>query len=71
MTPLSELEIQRFIKDGFLRLDDAFPRELADEARAILWRDTRCDSEDPATWTKPVVRLPVEAAIRLALGLAN
>jgi hypothetical protein len=46
-----------FLRDGFVRIADAFPRELADEARAILWRDTGCDPDDPATWTRPVIRL--------------
>jgi hypothetical protein len=41
----------------FLRVDNAFPRALADQARAILWRDTGCNPDDPSTWTKPVVRL--------------
>jgi hypothetical protein len=49
--------VDRFIRDGFLMLPRAFSRDLAREARAILWRDTGCDPEDPATWTKPVVRL--------------
>ena len=46
-----------FIADGFLRIDGAFPRALADEARQILWQATGCDPDDPATWTKPVIRL--------------
>ncbi|ATQ43003.1 phytanoyl-CoA dioxygenase [Caulobacter mirabilis] len=50
-------DIDRFIRDGFLRLDNAFPRELADRARAILWRDVGGAPDDPATWTRPVVRL--------------
>lgn len=54
---LSDAQVQQFIRDGFVRIDRAFPRELADEARAILWRDTRCDPDDPATWTQPVIRL--------------
>jgi len=54
---LSGDEIEHFIRDGFVKLDAAFPRALADEARAILWRDTGCDPDDPATWTKPVIRL--------------
>jgi hypothetical protein len=54
---LSDAHIQQFIDDGFVRLDRAFPRELADQGRAILWRDTGCDPDDPATWTRPVVRL--------------
>jgi hypothetical protein len=40
-----------------VKIDAAFPRALADEARAILWRDTGCDADNPATWTKPVIRL--------------
>jgi hypothetical protein len=49
--------IDQFIADGFLRLEDAFPRALADEARQILWKATGCDPDDPSTWTKPVIRL--------------
>ena len=45
------------MEDGFVRIDDAFPLVLADEARSILWKDTGCNPEDPGTWTKPVVRL--------------
>jgi hypothetical protein len=57
MPALSGEQIARFIEDGFVRLDRAFPRELAEEGRAILWRDTKCDPDDPATWTEPVIRL--------------
>jgi hypothetical protein len=54
---LSAAQINQLVQDGFLKIDDAFPRELADEARAILWRDTGCDPDDPTTWTRPVIRL--------------
>lgn len=54
---LSPAQIEQFITSGFVRLDEAFPRTLADEARAILWRATGRDPDDPATWTQPVVRL--------------
>ena len=57
MQPLSRQQIEEFIQQGFIRIDQAFPRATADEARAILWRDTGCDPDDPATWTKPVIRL--------------
>lgn len=55
---LSAAQIQQFIQDGFVRIDRAFPRQLADQARAIMWRDLPCDPDDPATWTRPVIRLP-------------
>jgi len=49
--------VREFIEDGFVRLPGAFSREVADAARAILWRDTGCSPDDPGTWTRPVVRL--------------
>ncbi|AUD05800.1 phytanoyl-CoA dioxygenase family protein [Spirosoma pollinicola] len=54
---LNNDQIQQFIQNGFVRIDRAFSRQLADEGRAILWRDTNCNPDDPATWTKPVIRL--------------
>lgn len=57
MSTLTGDQIQQFIEEGFVRVDGAFPRALADEGRAILWRETRCDPDDPSTWTKPVVWL--------------
>lgn len=54
---LDDADIDNFIRDGFVRIDHAFPRQVANEARAILWRDTGCDPADPATWTRPVIRL--------------
>src|SRR5256885_4188562 len=57
MRPLCDAQIQQFIQDGFVRLDRAFPRKLADDGRARLWRDLPCDPDNPATWTRPVIRL--------------
>ena len=54
---LSHAQIQQFIQNGFVRVENAFPRDLADHGRAIMWRDLPCDPDDPATWTRPVIRL--------------
>lgn len=54
---LSDAQIQQFIRDGFLKIEAAFPRNLADQGRSILWRDSGCDESDPTTWTKAVIRL--------------
>jgi len=54
---LSPAQIDAFITDGFVRIDNAFPTELAEQGRAILWAATGCNPDDPATWTKPVIRL--------------
>ncbi|WP_131740148.1 phytanoyl-CoA dioxygenase family protein [Actinomadura roseirufa] len=53
----TDLDLDAFVADGFVRVAGAFPGELAAECREILWRDTGCDPADPATWTRPVVRL--------------
>lgn len=55
--PLGEADIDHFVQNGFVRIDAAFPRAIADAARALLWRDTGCDPDDPLTWTRPVIRL--------------
>jgi hypothetical protein len=54
---LTHNQIEQFIEEGFVRIDEAFPRSVADAAREILWRDLPCDRDDPATWTKPVIRI--------------
>ena len=54
---LSDAQIAQFIQDGFVRIDRAFPRELAEQGRTILSRDLPCDPDDAATWTRPVIRL--------------
>lgn len=48
---------EAFIRDGLVRIDDAFPAELAAACRAILWRATGCAENEPSTWTRPVVRI--------------
>ena len=59
--PLSAAQIESFIADGFVRLDHAFPAELAEQSRAILWPLTGAKPDDPSTWTKPVVRIGYRA----------
>jgi hypothetical protein len=54
---LTAAQIESFITDGVVRIDNAFPREVADECRAILWTATGCDPDDRSTWTKPVIRI--------------
>jgi len=59
--PLRTADLDRFVEEGFVRLDGAFPRALADECRARLWQQvtamTGAEQDDPATWTTPVVRI--------------
>lgn len=56
---LTDAQLESFVSDGFIHLPGAFPGELAEEARALLWRQLAMDPDDPATWTREVVRLGV------------
>jgi hypothetical protein len=55
--PLTSDDIERFVRNGFARLEGAFSRGTAEAARAILWRDSGCNPLDRTSWTQPVVRL--------------
>lgn len=54
---MTEIDIEQFVHEGFVRIDAAFPTETAIAAREILWRNTGCNPSDRSTWTKPVIRL--------------
>ncbi|WP_028982473.1 phytanoyl-CoA dioxygenase family protein [Sporocytophaga myxococcoides] len=54
---LSKKEIEHFIHNGFVRLDNSFTKEIADAALEILWNDLPCNRADPSTWIEPVIRL--------------
>jgi len=54
---LSDADREQFVRDGFVKLEHAFPSEIASEARASLWSATGCDPDDRETWTRPVIRL--------------
>ena len=49
---LSAQDIEFFVANGFVRVDKAFPKELAAEARSILWRAMGLSPDDPAAWTR-------------------
>ncbi|MFQ4139359.1 phytanoyl-CoA dioxygenase family protein [Nodosilinea sp. PGN35] len=54
---LTKIDVERFITDGYVRVEGAFSPELAATCRAILWADTGCDRRDRTTWQRPVVWL--------------
>lgn len=72
MRALSDQQISQFIKDGFVKLDNAFPASLADECRTILWRATGCDPNSRESWTEPVIRIAerTDPPFRLAANTA-
>lgn len=54
---LPAAQIEQFVHDGFVRIDEAFPRALADACRRVLWLATGCAEDAPSAWTRPVVRI--------------
>ncbi len=54
---VSDDDLERFVRGGYVRVDAAFPADLAAEVRQALWPAVGGDPDDPATWTRPVVRL--------------
>lgn len=46
--------VERFLEDGFVKIEGAFPPRVAEHCARLLWRETGCDPDDPSTWTKPV-----------------
>jgi phytanoyl-CoA dioxygenase PhyH len=54
---LTEEQREQFVRDGFVCIENAFSSAVAADARAILWRETGCDPDDPKTWTRPVIRI--------------
>lgn len=61
MVSLSADQVDRFIADGFVKLEDAFPRETAAACADILWREMGLSPDRPEQWTRPVVRLGMHA----------
>ena len=74
--PLNDDQIKNFIQQGFVKIENAFSKEAAEECRNILWKDTGCKPDDPSTWNQPVIRLwnyaqePFVRAARLAKKLS-
>jgi hypothetical protein len=49
------VDVERFIADGFVKLEAAVPRDVGDAARDLLWRKIGLSPLAPDTWREPVV----------------
>lgn len=49
------VDVEAFVADGFVKVEEAAPRAAADAARSRLWRQLGLSADDPATWTQPVM----------------
>lgn len=54
---LTSADVEQFISQGFIRIDEAFSPEIAEQVRSVLWEDCGCSPDDPSTWKKPVIQL--------------
>src|SRR5699024_6477775 len=54
---LTDSDIEAFVRNGFVRVPGAVPEETALACRDELWRASGCHPDDPATWTRPVIRI--------------
>lgn len=55
-------EIDSFVRDGFIRIKGAFPRLVAEQGRALLWKEMGLSADEPAGWSQAVIRLPGSGA---------
>ncbi|MFG1947179.1 phytanoyl-CoA dioxygenase family protein [Nonomuraea sp. NPDC048826] len=49
------VDIDRFIAEGFAKLEAAVPREVGDVAEALVWQLIGLSPDDPSGWEQPVV----------------
>ncbi|MDF2258214.1 phytanoyl-CoA dioxygenase family protein [Streptomyces ferralitis] len=54
MVAMDHGQVERFIRDGFVKMAGAFPRDTAQACADLLWQQTGMDRDDPATWRQPV-----------------
>jgi hypothetical protein len=55
-------QVENFIDDGFVRIEDAFSQDIARQCRDILWADMGLAPDRPEGWTEPVVRIGFKAS---------
>ncbi len=48
-------DVDSFVENGFLKVDEAAPRETAEAARQVLWTRIGLSQDNAETWTQPVV----------------
>jgi hypothetical protein len=54
---LTSRQVQAFIDDGFIRIDNAFSTDLAKQCRDELWAAIGLSPEAPENWLQPVIRV--------------
>lgn len=49
------IDVDAFVSEGFVKVEQAIPSAVADDAREMLWQQLGLPPDDPASWTQPVL----------------
>jgi hypothetical protein len=49
------VDLDAFVSDGFIKVEQAAPRAVADSARELLWRQLGVSPDTPDEWSQPVM----------------
>lgn len=65
------MDIESFVRDGYVAVRGAFSTQTAKECRELIWnslRDQGIEPEDSSTWTRPRVMVPCPEAEPFAVA---
>lgn len=61
---LTSGQVQSFIDDGFVKIENAFSADLAKQGRDELWVDIGLSPDEPEKWVQPVIRVGYKSSPR-------
>lgn len=70
MAAFTDADADRFVTEGFLKVEEAFPRATGDRIRESLWRQIGLSPDRPEDWTQPVVWAAPDPAAQGPFGEA-
>ncbi|MGX5733487.1 phytanoyl-CoA dioxygenase [Bosea thiooxidans] len=56
-------QVQSFIGDGFVKIENAFSADLAKQGRDELWADIGLSPDEPEKWNQPVIRVGSKSSL--------
>lgn len=59
---LTSRQVQSFIDDGFVRIENAFSADLARQCRDELWAEMGLSPDQPENWIHPVIRVAAKSS---------
>lgn len=59
---LTSRQVQDFIDNGFVKVEDAFSTDLATRCRDELWADIGLSPDEPENWMQSVIRVPSKSS---------